>query len=127
MTILATASEGWRLIGIGALLLVCCAGPWMLAAWTIRGGRVAAAGGGLALAGAAVACVAFGGAGFLVLVAAAGAVALLARRHLPRGGRIAAGVVIVLAGAPLYFWTLFVIVIGMAAFDCAPDAYECPL
>jgi hypothetical protein len=42
-------------------------------------------------------------------------------------GRIAAATLIVLAGAPLYFWTLFAIAIGLAAFDCPPDAYECPL
>jgi hypothetical protein len=50
-----------------------------------------------------------------------------ARRHLPRAGRIAAGVIVVLAGTPLYAWTAFVILIGIAAFDCPPDAYECPL
>ena len=47
--------------------------------------------------------------------------------RMPRAGRIAVATGLVLAGAPLYFWTFFVLVIGIAALGCAPDAYECPL
>jgi hypothetical protein len=50
-----------------------------------------------------------------------------ARRSMPRYGRVAAAVLVALAGTPLYAWTAFVILIGIAAFDCPPDAYECPL
>jgi hypothetical protein len=89
MTIFATASQGWPIIGIGALLLAAWAVPALLAWCTAKGKWVAG--------------------------------------RLPRVARIVAAALIVLAGAPLYFWTLFVIVIGIAAFDCPPDAYECPL
>jgi hypothetical protein len=49
-----------------------------------------------------------------------------ARRRLRRG-RWVAGALLALAGTPLYAWTAFVILIGIAAFGCPPDAYECPL
>ena len=47
-------------------------------------------------------------------------------QRLPRGGRIAAAAMLVIAGTPLYIWTFFVIVIGLATYGCPPDAYECP-
>jgi hypothetical protein len=88
MTIFATASDAWPILGIGALALAACALPALLAWCTIKGKWIAA--------------------------------------RMPRAGRIVAATGLVLAGTPLYVWTFFVIVIGLATYGCPPDAYECP-
>jgi hypothetical protein len=127
MTIVATASEGWDLIGIGVLMLVCWAGPAMLAWWTLTGRRAPGLVGAAALVAAAATCILAGVPALLALVAGAAVIAGIGRWSRKRSARIAAAVLVVLAGAPLYAATLFVLLIGVAAFGCAPDAYECPL
>ena len=88
MTIFATASDAWPILGIGLAALAACAIPMLLARWTVKSARVA--------------------------------------QRLPRAGRIATAAMLVIAGTPLYIWTFFAIMIGLATYGCPPDAYECP-
>jgi hypothetical protein len=64
---------------------------------------------------------------WLLLVGAALAVAVRARRLGKHGWRSVAAVAMVAAGLPLYGLTLLFASLGVAAIGCAPEAYECPV
>jgi hypothetical protein len=124
---IATAGDGFAILGLAALALLGCTAPPLWAHWTVRGKPWAWRLAALPTVGIVVATVAGGEPAWLLLVAAVVAAAVHARRRFQHRGRVATAVLIVAAGLPLYALTLFGVLVGIAAFSCAPDAYECPL
>jgi hypothetical protein len=123
---LATLHDGLLISGLAALMLVGSATPIVWARWVLRGSArsrtvaIALTGGlsiGILIGGLAV---------WLPLIAAVVAVAIAARLYLPRAGRIAAAVLIVVAGLPLWAFTALYVMIAVAMYGCGPEAEECP-
>ena len=114
-------------LGLTVLCLGGASAPVLWALWTHRGRpwmwRVAM----VPTAGIAIAILASGEPLLLVPVGLVVGVAILARRAFAPAGRATVAVLVVCAGFPLYALTFFAAAIGIAAFGCAPDAYECPL
>jgi hypothetical protein len=126
MTI-ATFHDSIPIFGWATVSLLACAVPFLWARWTMHGTRWALYIAAPVTAAGALGIALSGGLLWLILIGGASAVAILARHHTDRAGRIVAAGVVIAAGLPLYGLTLLMFVLAFAAIGCAPDAYECPV
>jgi len=123
---LSTFGDGLLIGGLAALMLVGSAMPLAWARWVLRGTPRARTLAIVLTAGVIIGLLIGGAAVWVPLTVAVPALAVVARRHFPRGGRIAAATLIVMAGLPLWAATALYALFAVAMFGCAPDAYECP-